>query len=100
MRGEGLGWRDSVTQRFERPAATWVGGAWEPGSVSSGIYEGSLSMEGTPGSWKTRRSRASTKAILGGLVGCRREGEGFPTDRQRGGDRGAKGHSAGSPWVQ
>jgi len=51
----------------------------EAGSASSGVYEGSLSTEGTPGSWQERCSRTFLKAVLGGLAARHLADEGLPT---------------------
>jgi hypothetical protein len=70
------------------------------GSVSSGVCEGSLLVEGAPGWWKRRRSRASVKAVLGGLWVSHPGSEGFPNGPRRGGDRGTRGRPPVMPWVQ
>jgi hypothetical protein len=58
---------------------------------TSGVYEGSLSMEGTSGSRKQGCSRISGKVVLGSFGSCQVGSEGFPTGSCWGSDRGISG---------
>jgi hypothetical protein len=72
----------------------------EAGSASSGVYEGSLSTEGTPGLWNERCSRTSLKAVLGGLGVSHLADEGLPPRQATRRRQGYQRALTVTPWVQ